>query len=283
MSVDTTKIWRLADKTIDCSRPRIIAIVNATPDSFYSPSRYCAGPGLADALARLVAQTPDAVDIGGQSSRPGSERISVDEELRRVIPVVSALRHLDPALPITIDTFQAQVVREALAAGADGVNDISAGKLDSALLQEVVDSDCGYVLMHMQGTPETMQHQPQYGDCVREIGEFMKQHLGWLKRAGVKLDRVVLDPGVGFGKRLADNLELIQSADELAKIGRPLLYGISRKSFIGKLTGADDPVDRLPGTLGVTWELLNKGVMLHRVHDPGPVRQVFLLWEALRK
>ncbi len=226
---------------------------------------------------------PDAIDIGGQSSRPGSQRITAEEELRRVLPVITALRELAPQIPITIDTYSASVAREALSIGVDGVNDISAGQLDPELLSVVAQAQCGYVLMHMQGTPDSMQQQPYYTDCVGEIGAYLAAQVAHLEQLGVARECIVLDPGVGFGKRLEDNLALVRHADELSRLGRPLLYGISRKSFIGKLTGADDPAARLPGTLGLTWELLNRGVMLHRVHDPAPVRQLCQAWEALRQ
>lgn len=274
--------WRLGNKAVDCSRPRIIAIVNSTPDSFYSASRIGSATSLGETLQALLQAEPDVIDIGGQSSRPGSERISAEEELRRVLPVITAVRELAPALPLTVDTYSAQVAREALAAGADGVNDISGGRLDPALLEVVAQARCGYVLMHMQGTPESMQQQPYYDDCVGEIGEYLETQLARLEQLGIMRERVVLDPGIGFGKRLQDNLALIRRADELQHLGRPLLYGISRKGFIGSLTGASDPAQRLPGTMGLTWELLNRGVMLHRVHDPFPVRQLCQAWEALQ-
>jgi dihydropteroate synthase len=259
----------------------VIAIVNATPDSFYAASRVGTGAGLREALGALLDAQPDAVDVGGQSTRPGSARVGAAEELRRVLPVIAALRELSAALPITVDTFCADVAREGLSAGADGVNDISAGRLDPALLGVVAASGCGYVLMHMQGEPQTMQQAPEYADCLGEVRGFLAAELARLERLGVARERVVLDPGIGFGKRLPDNLALIRGAEALAALGRPLLYGVSRKSFIGKLGGAEDPAARLPGTLGVTWELLCRGVMLHRVHDPRPVRQLIAVWEAV--
>lgn len=275
--------WKLGGKTIDCSRPCVIAIVNVTPDSFYSASRFGSGPGVKQALQALLAQGPDAIDIGGQSSRPGSDRIAAEKEIARIIPVIERLRDMAPKIPITADTYWGAVAQAALAAGADGVNDISAGKLDPELLEVVAESGCGYVLMHMQGTPETMQQQPQYEDCLRDVGGFFAAELERLEGLGIPRDAIALDPGIGFGKRLEDNLALIRHVEELAFLGRPMLYGVSRKSFISQVTGAKDPADRLPGTLGVTWELLNRGVMLHRVHDPGPVRQICKMWDALQE
>lgn len=273
--------WKLGGKTIDCSRPCVIAIVNVTPDSFYSASRFGSGPGVKQALQTLLAQGPDAIDIGGQSSRPGSDRIAAEKEIARIIPVIERLRDLAPKIPITADTYWGAVARAALAAGADGVNDISAGRLDPELLEVVAESGCGYVLMHMQGTPETMQQQPHYENCLHDVSSFFSAELERLERLGIQREAVALDPGIGFGKRLEDNLALIKRVDELASLSRPMLYGVSRKSFISQVTGAKDPAERLPGTLGVTWELLNRGVMLHRVHDPGPVRQLCQMWTAI--
>jgi dihydropteroate synthase len=276
------QVWQLGRHTVDCSRPRIMAIVNATPDSFYAGSTYafdCAQRS--GALAQLVEDGPDVVDIGGQSTRPGSKRVSAAEEIERVLPVLAELRSMAPDLPVTVDTYSAQVAREALQAGADGVNDISAGSMDESLLEVVAGTDCGYVLMHMQGRPETMQSEPRYENCVAEVRQFLAAGLASLAARGIAAQRVVLDPGIGFGKRLEDNLALIRHAAELGSLGRPLLYGVSRKSFISRLGAGPEPEDRLPGTLAATWELLRQGVMLHRVHDVAAVRQVLRVWEGL--
>jgi dihydropteroate synthase len=170
------------------------------------------------------------------------------------------------------------------------VNDISAGRLDPALLDVVAQAQCGYVLMHMQGTPETMQNNPQYSDCANEVESFLREQLAALEARGIARERVVLDPGIGFGKRLQDNLDLLNAAPRLAGLGCPLLYGVSRKRFIAaaceELPEAARPVDseqRLAGTSAVTWHLLNHGVMLHRLHDVATARQVFALWEALSR
>jgi len=274
--------WNLGQKTIDCTKPRVIAIVNASPDSFYTGSRLARSPqAQREMLITLLDAKPDVVDVGGQSTRPGSTPVGAIIELQRVIPVIKLLRGLDAQVPITIDTFHAAVAQEALSAGADGVNDISAGRLDSTLLDLVAERGCGYVLMHMKGTPATMQQQPHYDDCVGEVFGFLKQRLAMIEGFGIAPDSVVVDPGIGFGKRVEDNLALIRDTSQLARLERPLLYGVSRKSFIGALAKADDPARRLPGTLGVIWHLLSCGVMLHRVHDPAEVRQLITIWTAL--
>ena len=229
----------------------------------------------------MVDEGADIIDIGGQSTRPGSEQVSVNEELNRVIPVIEELRLLNDAIPITVDTYHAEVGRAALAAGADGINDISAGGMDPELLPLVAESGCGYVLMHMLGTPATMQQNPHYDDCIGEVSAFFEEHLAALAELGVQRECVVLDPGIGFGKRLEDNLALLAHASKLAQLGRPLLYGVSRKSFISQLSGEQDAGQRLPGTLGVTWDLLSQGVMLHRVHDVREMRQLIDVWQGL--
>ena len=294
-AVSERQIWHLGTKSLDCARPRVMAIVNATPDSFYAGSRLGGDfRTLGPLLDALLADPPDIVDVGGQSSRPGSLRVDAAEELRRVLPVIARLRKQAAGLTITVDTYSAEVARAALAAGADGINDISACRFDPALFDVVAESGCGYVLMHMQGTPETMQQAPHYDDCVGEVYAFLDEQLALLERRGIGRERVAVDPGVGFGKRVEDNLALIRHAARFAELGRPVLYGISRKAFIGRLAypaaadaaadaRASDPALRLPGTLGLTWELLNAGVMLHRVHDAAEAMQLVRLWEALRR
>lgn len=281
--------WRMGEKPISLNAPRIMAVVNATPDSFYAGSRFdpASNAALGEALAQLIAEGPDCLDIGGQSTRPGSPRVDSATELSRVIPAIRLARELAPELPITVDTYSAAVAREALAAGADGVNDISAGSLDPALWDVVAGAGCGYVLMHMQGTPETMQADPQYEDCVGEVHAFLESKLEELEARGIARERIAIDPGIGFGKRLEDNLALIREAGRFHDLGQPLLYGASRKSFIARLPGVDscgaEPEGRLPATLAATWALLERGVMLHRLHDVGPARQLIALWQALRQ
>jgi dihydropteroate synthase len=289
--VPVAAAWQLGARRVDLARPRVMAVVNAAPDSFHAGSIVASElPAvLQPALAALLAQGPDIVDIGGQSTRPGSPRVGAEEELRRVLPVLAELRALDAEVPVTIDTYHAGVARAALDCGADGINDIGAGRLDPGLLDVVARAQCGYVLMHMQGTPETMQDDPRYADCVGEVETFLAGGLAQLADRGVARERLVLDPGIGFGKRLQDNLALLNAAPRLAALGVPLLYGVSRKRFIANACSAlppaaqpQDTAQRLPGTAGATWHLLDRGVMLHRLHDVAAARQVFALWEALQ-
>ncbi|MBN2082334.1 dihydropteroate synthase [bacterium] len=276
--------WQLGAKLIDLSTPRIMAIVNATPDSFYAASRL--GSHRKDALYALIKAGADMLDVGGQSTRPGSARVGPEQEAERVVPVVEELRQLSEDIPVTVDTYHSSVARAALDAGADGINDISGGRFDAGLLPLIAERRCGYVLMHMLGTPETMQADPHYTDCVAEVAEFFRERLAALKELGIDLRRVVLDPGIGFGKRLEDNLALMTHAAELGRLRQPLLLGVSRKSFIASISGEQDAGNRLAGTLGATWGLLDQGVMLHRVHDPRAIRQlmdVWLAWRAARE
>jgi dihydropteroate synthase len=285
-----SQFWHLGTRRIDLSRPRVMAVVNATPDSFHAGSLIASElPAvLQPALAALLAQGPDIIDIGGQSTRPGSPRVGPQEELRRVRPVLAELRRLDGAIPVTVDTYHADVARAALDLGADGINDVSAGRFDPALLDVVARAQCGYVLMHMLGTPEMMQDNPHYTDCAGEVEAFLRNGLAELERRGLARERVALDPGIGFGKRLQDNFDLLRAAGRLAALGAPLLYGVSRKRFILNACAAlpeavqpQDTAQRLPGTAAVTWYLLGQGVMLHRLHDVAAARQVFALWEGL--
>jgi dihydropteroate synthase len=297
--------WELGPgQSLSLERPRVIAALNATPDSFYSSSRLpgSVGPspsdhfgstssrdgaqGLRQRLKAVLAERPDMIDVGGQSTRPGSARVPPAEERARVIPVLQTLRELSSEVPISIDTYSAEVAAAALDAGATVVNDISAGSLDPELWPLVASRGCAYVLMHMQGQPETMQREPSYVDVLREVGSFLEEKLAQLAEAGVPRERVAVDPGIGFGKRVSDNLDLIRGAARFHSLGCPLYYGVSRKSFIGMLpgvnSGASDAEGRLPGTLGASWALMDRGVMLHRVHDVSALRQLCALWEALR-
>jgi dihydropteroate synthase len=273
--------WLLGDKLIDCAAPQIMAIVNATPDSFYASSCLDAEVSLADQLSVLLSKKPDIIDIGGQSTRPGSVRASAQKEIANILPVIEELRKLDGHVPLTVDTYSAVVAEAALNAGANGVNDISAGRFDPRMLPLVAERCCGYILMHMLGTPESMQRDPHYENCLAEVRGFLEERLAAAVARRIAPERIVLDPGIGFGKRLEDNIKLLTGAATLAELGQPLLYGVSRKSYIGSISGEQDPARRLPGTLGATWALLDQGVMLHRVHDVLETRQLIDVWQGL--
>jgi len=242
-----------------------MGIVNVTPDSFYDGGRF-ADPGRAveHGLA-LAGEGADILDIGGESSRPGSEPVSADEELRRVVPVISGLRTRTAAL-ISVDTTKLEVAEAALDAGADIVNDISASGLDPRILVLAARYGAGFVMMHMKGAPKTMQHEPHYDDAVAEIRAFLAGKIAAAQTYGLDTSCIVLDPGIGFGKRLEDNLVLINHLDAFAALDRPLLVGVSRKAFIGRILDAA-PDDRLEGTIAAAVVSVVRGAHILRVHD----------------
>lgn len=254
-------------RDIPLERPLIIGILNFTPDSFYDGGRFNGDLGkAADFALAMMESGADIIDIGGESSRPGSSRVRADEETARVLPLIKSILRQRPAALLSIDTWKAEVARAALDMGACIVNDIAAFRMDEAMLPLLAESECGYVLMHMQGTPETMQQCPQYNDIAAELKSFFQERLALLESAGVAMKRVALDPGIGFGKTFQDNLKLIASPALLRAHNRPLLYGISRKSFIGAMLDRP-PEARLSGTTAIHMILLAQGVDLLRVHD----------------
>jgi dihydropteroate synthase len=250
-------------------RPLIMGILNVTPDSFsdggvsYAPATH---PAAAIAAGRALWRAgADIVDVGGESTRPGAAPVSVEEELERVVPVVDGL--VAAGAVVSVDTTKAAVAREAIAAGASIVNDVSAGSLDPELIPTVAEHGVGYVLMHRAGTPATMQRDPRYDDVLGEVFDFLADHLVSLVEAGVALEGIVIDPGIGFGKTAAHNLELLRRTRELTSLGRPVLIGASRKSFIGTVTGTSEPADRLPGSLAAAALAVAGGARILRVHD----------------
>ncbi len=251
------------------TRPVVMGILNVTPDSFsdggqaYLPSAHPA-PALA-AAARLLEAGAEVIDVGGESTRPGASPVTEAEELTRVLPVVRELAAA--GVIVSIDTTKAVVARAAVEAGAAMVNDVSAGRLDPRLLDTVAAAEVPYVLMHMQGTPQTMQRAPRYLDVVADVHRALDQGLDALMERGIDRERVVLDPGIGFGKRLEHNLALLHDLATFTAFGRPVLVGASRKSFIGRLMGDAPPDQRLEGSLAVTALAVAEGARLLRVHD----------------
>ncbi|MFO7608812.1 MAG: dihydropteroate synthase [Candidatus Krumholzibacteriia bacterium] len=244
-------------------RPLVMGIVNLTPDSFWAGSRSGAVDEAVAFALRLEAEGADLLDLGAESSRPGAQAVGAAAEQDRLLPVLAALR-TETALPLTVDTTRAATARLALDAGADAVNDITAGA-DPGMLPLVADRGCGLVLMHMQGTPRTMQDDPRYADVVAEVTGWLAARGRLAEEAGVPRARLCVDPGIGFGKTLAHNLALLRGLDRIAG-GRPLLLGASRKGFIGALTGAPVP-DRLPGSLAALAAAWRSRAAVVRVHD----------------
>lgn len=247
-------------------RGEIMGIVNTTPDSFSDGGRYATPESALDHARRLIVEGAAIIDIGGESTRPGATGVSEDEEIRRVLPVVRTLAAEFPGTALSIDTCKAAVARAAVAAGASIINDVT-GFRDEAMIAVAAESGAGVVVMHMQGTPRTMQSAPLYTDLVGEITAFFKDRFAALTAAGVAPESIVFDPGIGFGKNLQHNLEILRRLDQFVVEGRPLLLGVSRKSFLGKILGSDDLEDRHWPTVAITSHAREQGVALHRVHE----------------
>ncbi len=256
-----------------------MGIVNVTPDSFSDGGKFL-DPARAVAHARaLIAQGAEILDIGGESTRPGAAPVDEAEEMRRVLPVIGQLAG-QVKMPLSIDTMKPAVARAALQAGASIVNDVAARRDDGAMWKIVAEYRAGYVCMHAQGTPQTMQKNPVYADVVREVGEFFGGRLERLQACGVPLDRVVLDAGIGFGKTVGHNLQLLAALRRFTTWQRPLLLGVSRKSFIGQLLGAEVAA-RLPASLACAVLAVQSGVQIIRTHDVAETVQAVRMAEAI--
>lgn len=269
----------LGETTLTLDRPRIMGVINATPDSFSDGGRYL-DPEAARAHARtLVAEGADLLDVGGESTRPGATEVPEREELDRVLPVVQALAGL--RVPISVDTRKAAVMRAAVAAGAAMINDVSALEHDPDALAAVAELGVPVCLMHMQGTPETMQDDPRYTDVVAEVHAYLGQRAERCREAGIPASRILLDPGIGFGKTVDHNLALMNRLSELADLGYPVVVGTSRKSLVGKVL--DRSVgERIYGDCAVVGWSVAHGAAIVRVHDVGPMRDAITMTRALQ-
>ncbi len=260
-------IWNIQGRNLDLSRrAQVMGILNVTPDSFSDGGCFAAHDAALTHARSMIAEGAAIIDIGGESTRPGALPVDAEEESRRTIPVIRSLRSEWDGL-ISIDTSKAVVAKAALEAGADIVNDVSGLTADPEMTTVCAGSECGIVIMHMRGTPADMQKKPSYTDVVAEVSEFFRDRLEKLETCGISPARLCFDPGIGFGKSLEHNLSLLRHLDELAPPGLPLLLGVSRKSLIAKLTGADLPADRDAATFAFSVMARAKGIMLHRVHD----------------
>jgi dihydropteroate synthase len=244
-------------------RPSVMGILNVTPDSFSDGGAYGSVAEAADAARRMLADGAAVVDVGGESTRPGADPVSRDEELRRVLPVLEALR----GLPLSIDTGRAEVARRAIGLGAGMVNDVSALRREPELAGVVAETGVDLCLMHMQGDPRTMQDEPRYDDVVSEVAAFLEERLAFAVAAGIAEDRICLDPGIGFGKTPDQNLELVRRLDRIVAIGRPVLVGLSRKSTLARVLGADGSVGGTAASVGAAVAAFDRGASLFRVHD----------------
>lgn len=271
--------WQLRTRTISFGRvPCLMGIVNVTPDSFSDGGATFDPAAAVDHGLRLVEAGAGLLDIGGESTRPGAARVDAREELRRVLPVVQRLAE-QAAVPISVDTSKAVVAREAVVAGADAINDVTACRADPDMIPLLAETGAGVCLMHMQGTPATMQQAPVYADVVGEVFGFLRDRCNALEQAGIRRPRIAVDPGIGFGKTLQHNLDLLRSATQFAQLGCTVLVGHSRKRFIGGVLG-DDALPRTAGTVGVAAALARHGVQVLRVHDVAEVAQALRLFEA---
>ncbi len=271
--------WRLRTKTVVPGRiPLLMGVVNVTPDSFSDGGRFFEPAAAVEHGLRLATEGAGMLDVGGQSTRPGAVPVAAEEELRRVLPVVVALSG-QTNVPISIDTSRATVAAECLAAGAEVINDITALSADGHLLALAAESGCGICAMHIQGTPQTMQIHPQYGDVVEDVLAWLAARRDALAAAGIAQDHIALDPGIGFGKTVAHNLALLRNLSRFRDLGCPLLVGVSRKAFIGQIIG-DPQADRTAGTIGAALAAAQQGVDVLRVHDVAAARQALLVFEA---
>lgn len=267
-------------------RPLVMGILNATPDSFFPASRVHGEQGVLDAALRMAGDGADLLDIGGESSRPGSAYVDAAEEVRRVIPALRAIRRRS-SIPISIDTRKAEVARAALDEGADIVNDISALRDDPQLGRLVADRKCPVILMHMRGTPLSMQREPYYADTIGEIIAELRDRIAAATSFGVSEDAILLDPGIGFGKRPVDNLLILRGIEQFCRLGFPVVVGASRKGFIGKVAGGQGeplPVEeRLPGSLAAAASAAIGGADIIRVHDVRETVQLVRVLSAIER
>ena len=272
--------WRLRTLTLNLSAgPLLVGIVNVTPDSFSDGGNFLDSQAAVDRALQLEADGAAILDVGGESTRPYSDPVDVDEELRRVMPVVRALCE-QASVPVSIDTSKARVAAEAIAAGAEIINDVTGLESDAEMVSLAAETKVGVCAMHMRGTPQTMQDDPTYDDVVAEIHEYLRQRRDALLVAGIPRERICLDPGIGFGKTHEHNLTLCREVARFHDLGCPLLVGHSRKGFIGKVLG-DQTADRTAGTIGVALALAGAGVQIIRVHESRPLREALLLYEAV--
>lgn len=261
----------------DLSRPVVMGIVNITPDSFSDGGRFFSSGAAIDHAHELIAEGADILDVGGESTRPGAQPVGVQQELDRVLPLVEALR----GVPVSIDTWKPEVMRAALAAGACMVNDVNALLAEGALAA-VAQSEAAVCLMHKQGDPQTMQQQPHYQDVIAEVSDFLRGRIAAAEAAGIARERIAIDPGFGFGKTLAHNLDLLRGLDRLRELGVPVLAGLSRKSMLGAITGREVG-DRVSASVAAALIAVQRGAAIVRVHDVRATVDALKIWNAVNQ
>lgn len=261
-------------------KPAIMGIVNVTPDSFSDGGKFANSDAAISHAFKLIEEGADIIDIGGESTRPGSLPVSEEEEIRRVIPIIKAVRRKSNCA-ISVDTTKSNIAMRALEAGADMINDISAGRFDPAIFGVAAKAGVPICLMHMRGTPRTMQENPHYDDVMAEISAFLSDAIERAVAAGVSRNNIMIDPGIGFGKTVEDNITILRSLADLGKLGAPIVIGTSRKYFIGKVLDVNVN-NRLEGTLATLAVAISNGVSILRVHDVGPTKKFVTMYCVCR-
>ncbi len=274
------QLMNIGTYTLTSKRPAVMGIINATPDSFSDGGLHFGPQAAIEGALRLAQEGADLIDIGGESTRPGADHVPPQMQIQRIAPVIVGIREVD-SIPISIDTTSAEVACAALDAGANMINDISAGRDDPDMFALAAERGCPICLMHMQGTPATMQLDPHYDDLLEEVGAFLEERAGCAQDEGVDRARILIDPGIGFGKGVQDNVMLLRQLQSIADRGYPILIGPSRKSFIGKLLGLDVE-NRLEATLASIGVARQGGAQIFRVHDAGAARRFLDMFECLK-
>ena len=269
-------------RRLSLDRTRVMGIINITSDSFYEKSRKQTTEEILLAAEKMIQDGADILDIGGMSTRPGSDPIAESEEEKRILPAVKGIRENHPDIMISVDTYRANVAQKALDAGADIINDISGLAFDPNLIEVIAQNRVPYILMHIRGTPKDMQKNPGYTNLIAEMMEYFKEKIDFLVAHHVDEDQILIDPGIGFGKRVEDNLEILQRMEEFKQLQKPVLIAASRKSFIGKVLSLDSPAERLEGTLAVTALCAWKDMDMVRVHDVKENVRIIQMVEAIK-
>jgi dihydropteroate synthase len=261
--------------------PVVVGILNVTPDSFSDGGDFLDPDAAAEHAITMLEEGAGILDLGGESTRPGSDPVSPEEEIRRVVPVVERILAVRPEAVISVDTYRAETATVALEAGASLVNDVTALRGDPSMATVVEEAGCPVILMHMQGEPKTMQMEPHYEDVVREVTDFLDRRAEHVVAAGVRPENIIVDPGIGFGKNLGHNLELLRNLDVIVALGYPVLVGASRKRFIGSITGVQEASERIIGTVATTVLAYERGATYFRVHDVLANREALAVAEAV--
>ena len=276
---DLTRALDCGGRALVLDRPRIAGIVNVTPDSFSDGGKFLDPAAAVAHGLKLVEDGADLLDVGGESTRPGAQEVSAQDEIARVVPIIAALAE-QISVPIAIDTSKPEVMRAAIAAGAGLINDVYALRRDGAL-DAAAELKVPVCLMHMQGEPRTMQQDPHYDDVISDVRRFLAERIFACQMSGIDKKRIVVDPGFGFGKTLEHNLTLLRGLDQFAALGVPLLVGLSRKAMIGVLTGRENHADRAVGSAAAALIAVQRGAMIVRVHDVAATRDALAVWEAV--